>query len=104
VEQIRFEAQQASGTHRQELEEAASRVAGYMEEMRESTRWLISAEQMAAWRAFSQHAFVVTRNGERQGANAAQDVLIRYTDGQMSIEQFIQEAESRLRLVRLEGE
>ena len=73
-------------------------------EMRHSARWLISAEQMAAWQAFSTHAFVVTRDGERQGAQAAMDVLVRYTDGQMNLEQFIQEAEGRLRLVREENE
>lgn len=104
VDQILFEAQQAAGDRRQELEESARRVAGHLEEMRHSARWLISAEQMAAWQAFSTHAFVVTRDGERQGAQAAMDVLVRYTDGQMNLEQFIQEAEGRLRLVREENE
>lgn len=102
VDQLLFEAEQATGQQKKEIEEAAKRVAYYLEQMKETQRWLISAEQITAWRALSRNAFVVALNGERQGAKAAMEVLMQYADGQLDLDRFIHEVEGRLRLIRQE--
>lgn len=103
VEEIKQEAAAARGAEKAELEASALRVASYYDELAETARWLISPDQMAAWLEFSRHAFVQQLTPERQGALAAFEILSRLADGQMGLEEFIKEAQGRLRLVREEN-
>ena len=100
----RAELNDMTGAQRTETEDWLKRAAGYYEELKLSQRYIISPEQIAAYREMAEHAYVRQYSGEYQGAQEALDILPQYIDGSITMEMYIKEIEGRLNLIRTENQ
>lgn len=100
----RAELSALEGADRGELAAWLARAEQHHEEIKATQRYLISPDNIRAYRALAGHAFVRRFNGEAQGAQAAMDMLPQYTDGSLTLDMFLSEAENRLNLIRLESQ
>lgn len=104
VQEFRDRLKDAPQQGQAELTAQVQRMEGHLVTMREENRYLISPGQIAAFRQLSKNAYVNQYSGQALGIKAALDLLPQYVMGQLSLDQFINDAQSRLDLVRLEGE
>ena len=100
----RAELKDMTGAQRTETEDWLKRAAGYYEELKLSQRYIISPEQITAYREMAEHAYVRQYSGEYQGAQEALDILPQYIDGSITMEMYIKEIEGRLNLIRTENQ
>ena len=93
-----------TNAQRAETESWLKRAANHYEELKLSQRYIISPEQIAAYRELAKHAHVRQYSGEHQGAQEALNILPQYIDGSITLDMYINEIESRLNLNRIENE
>lgn len=96
----------AEGAGKTQLEKQIAEARMQYEKDLEENRWEVSPEAIACYRALIEKAYVV-QFGDLYQAIAAPDIqtlMQRYIQGQISLAQFTQEAEGKLRLMRLEGQ
>ncbi len=96
----------AEGAEKAELETQLETAKKDNAAQREQNRWLAKAEAIQMYRDLMENAYI-QRWGDLNMVLSTQDMLqllTRYAQGQTPLDQFLQEAEGKLRLMRLEAE
>lgn len=104
IDQVQAALKKAGETERAELKARLDRLQAYLTQIEQQQRYLISEQNLTDYRALAQGAYLLQQNGEQQGLHAARKLLPQYAEGQISLEQFITEAEARLKLIRTENQ
>lgn len=87
---------------RQAYQDSLENLQTYMEKYKERQRYLADEESIAAYRAVDSQFFVLKPNIFYGDDDSLSQLFIRYMDGQISLEQLIQEGDAKLRLMQNE--
>lgn len=106
VAQLEEEITKAEGAQKTQLEHELQSTLESQALDRENTRWDISPTAIALYRSLMEEAYVSAYGDLNMifMSGDFQKLTMRYVQGQMPLAQFLQEAEGKLRLMRLEGE
>ncbi len=103
-----FEAQldKAEGAHRTELENTVKLQREGVEEIRTSRQFLITAEQLQAHRKMMESTYVEGSLSRLANEALSRDgyMLHMYLDGALTLEQFVKQANDKIRLMTLEAQ
>jgi len=74
---------------------------------KEDYYWMASAESIAAYRTFAPLCYTASPNilsysGNDEGASEINTLIDRYLDGQLTLDQFITQADQKIRMIQLE--
>ena len=94
----------AQGAEKTELEANYERQKKYFEDRREEARYIVRKETIAAYRELIENSYIRTyEHGMAFNNEEMYSLYSRLIEGQMPLEQFLNEADGKLRLMRLEG-
>lgn len=103
IERLKKEMDQAQGAQKTELERQLAEAVRIRDEQ-ETFRWHLSPELIATYRDMMQHAVIATR--EMYMLYHEPDIrglMDRLVQGHLSLEQFLEEAQGKLRLMQMES-
>lgn len=105
-ESLREQIDKAEGAEKTELEAVLERAVKDHQRHREDNRWLVRPEAIQLFREMMENGFVRGWDDlNRVISNPDMSTLLmRFIGGQMPLEQFLDEAEGKLRLMRLEDQ
>lgn len=104
LEQLRQQAAKAEGAERRQLDTQVAEQEKRNEEYLAALRYSVRPEGIARYRALMERAFLRTHAIQRLVHNEnIQSLRQSYEQGQISLDQFLQEAENRQRLILLES-
>lgn len=73
---------------------------------KEDFYWIVSAKSIAAYREIAKNAFALKDNilnyQNQEGVSELRSLMDRYQNGQLPLQQFIQEMEKKIRMIQLE--
>lgn len=108
IAELKAAADKAEGAEKTEAEAQVKRAEESLAVYTERSRYNATTESIAAYRAWDQYFFLRTANVLRtsisSGDNDMYSLKQRYLDGQTSLDQFLQEADAKLRLMQLENQ
>lgn len=87
---------------RQAYQDSLENLQTYMEKYKEKQRYLADEESIAAYRAVDSQFFVLKPNIIYGDDDSLTQLFMRYMDGQLPLEQLIQEGDAKLRLMQNE--
>ena len=107
LRQMEIELEKADDADKKEWQAAIESQKAWMENNLEDMRWTISEEAIRHYvEDIAPHMFVkrpTFRNGNKDNSAPELDTLIeRYQAGQMTMEQFIRDADSKIRMMQME--
>lgn len=102
---LKEEVEKAEGAQKTELQEQLARTLKENEETREENRWSVRREAIDMYRGLMENGFVSGWSDLNMIVSNAdmQKLMTRFAQGQLPLDQFLQEAEGKLRLMRLEN-
>lgn len=98
--------QKAEGAEKTELQSQYDMVTKDLEKQKEIMRLKVSAKTIQYYRELIENSYIVTWGGVEtlfEGPDM-QKLLLRFTQGQIPLDQFLNEAEGKMRLMQLERE
>jgi len=92
-----------------DIESVIEQYEEFLSGMDDEYYWDASAESIAAYRELAQHAYAVTPsllsyNGNNDAYTEIHTLISRYVQKQLSMDQFIEQVDQKLRMIRLERE
>ena len=102
--EVKAAAEKAEGADKTDAEEQVKMVEESMTQYAAKARYTASAESIAAYRAWDQYFFLRTANVLSTDDGDMSSLTQRYLDGQIPLDQFLQEADAKLRLMQLENQ
>lgn len=95
----------ADGAEKTELEAVLERQKTYVENRREEAKYIVRKETIDAYRELIANSYIRTYEHNMAFNNEEMNSLLnRLIEGQTPLEQFVNEADGKLRLMRLEGQ
>ena len=102
--EVKAAAEKAEGADKTDAEEQVKMVEESMTQYAAKARYTATAESIAAYRAWDQYFFLRTANVLSTDDGDMSSLTQRYLDGQIPLDQFLQEADAKLRLMQLENQ
>ncbi len=106
LERFRKAYEAAEGAEKTEMERQMQEIDRYRDASLEQMRWLVTEEGIRQYREIMDRAYI-RRYGVMQmlfGQADMYNLLDRFRQGQMSLDQFLDEADGKYRLIRLESQ
>lgn len=104
VDNARLRLQGAQPEQKQQMESLLASEEKRLQAFERDERYLLTAEDIAAYRQVMQHGFVRLGGWDAQFENALWELRSRYAAGQIHMDQFIREAQNKLELIRQEAQ
>lgn len=98
------QAEKAQGSEKTDAEKQLATLKKRLEQFRETEQYALAQEDILAYRNAMDSAYVNTGSFHTSLSEAIRDIANRYADGQINGEQFILEAEGKLKLIQNESE
>ncbi|NLX83437.1 MAG: extracellular solute-binding protein [Clostridiales bacterium] len=104
LSQLKAQLKKATGAEKSNLEEMLKNTEEYYQLRKETGMYLMTEQEMAAVHAIIARLFIVDgfSNAQRQALYAAHELRDQYFEGAITLDQFIQQTDDKLRLVRME--
>ncbi|NLC32934.1 MAG: hypothetical protein GX781_06515, partial [Clostridiales bacterium] len=96
--------EETQGAEKREQEAMLERQKAGLLHIEQTERYLVDETALAAYREDIKGGFLLMGGPESDAREAIRTIRERYADGQIDMEQFIKEADNKLRLVRLENQ